>query len=329
MESSEKKDALLKVENLNKNFGKKSALKSISFEVQKGEIFGIIGTSGSGKTVLLKTLVNFYKPSAGKITFNNLSQKDLKFRKFFGFSTQESCFYPELTTSENLHHFGKLYGLDGKIIKERVPELLSLLQLEEAANVISSKLSGGMQKRLDIACSMIHKPELLILDEPTVELDPILRHGIMDLIERINKEEGITIIIASHLLGGIETLCHNVAILHEGEMLKAGSLSKLREDYSLILYGGNAEIFLRTTGDQKTLLRDIEKNKTKLGITKIVDHGHECMTIYTKDAEKVINHIMPKFRHMKEKIAEMRISKPSLTEIFTSLVIKKKKSMEK
>lgn len=323
MQVSNKQEVLLRVENLKKDFSKKGVLNSINFEVKKGEIFGIIGMSGSGKTVLLKTLVNFYKPSAGRITFTNINPNKLEFRKFFGFSTQESCFYPELTTRENLYHFGKLYGVRGNILKDRIKELLSLLELEEATNVSASNLSGGMQKRLDIACSMIHKPQLLILDEPTVELDPILRHGVMNLIRNINTEQGITIIIASHLLGGIETLCRNVAILHRGEMLEIGSIDRLRE-----VYGGNGEIFLRTSGDQKKVLQALERKKQMLNINKMVDHGHQCITIYTKDTEKAVRYILPLLRQLNDKMIEMRASKPGLSEIFTSIVEKKRRTIE-
>ncbi len=324
MGAEEKKGVLLKVENLNKNFGRKNILNSLNFEVNKGEIFGIIGTSGSGKTILLKTLINFHRPNSGKITFNETNQKSIEFRKFFGFSTQESCFYPELTTLENLHHFGKLYGIGGKLRKERIKELLNLLELEECINMPASQLSGGMQKRLDIACSMIHKPKLLLLDEPTVELDPLLRHSVMHLIEDINKKEGITIIIASHLLGGIETLCNNIVILHKGEILESGSLDKLRESYS-----GDEELLLRTDGDQKKVLQFLDKRKKMLGITRIVEHGNKCLTIYTKDAEKIAHYLLPVLRHLKEKIIELKLSKPSLTEIFTSVVSKKKRGADK
>jgi ABC-2 type transport system ATP-binding protein len=320
----DKQEVLLRVENLKRDFGKKNVLNSINFDVKKGEIFGIIGMSGSGKTVLLKALVNFYRPSAGKITFTNINQKKLEFRKFFGFSTQESCFYPELTTRENLYHFGRLYGIKGNILKDRIKELLNLLELEDATNVAGFKLSGGMQKRLDIACSMIHKPQLLLLDEPTVELDPILRHGVMSLIRRINSEEGITIVIASHLLGGIETLCRNVAILHKGEMLEIGSIEKLRE-----AYGGNGEVFLRTSGEQKKLLQRLEGKRQMLKINSIADHGHQCVTIYTKDTEGVVKYILPLLKQMDDKIIEMRVSKPSLSEIFTSIVTKKRKSINR
>lgn len=319
MESG-KSDILLKVENLNKDFGKKNALNNINFEVKKGEIFGIIGMSGSGKSVLLKTLVNFYKPTKGKITFNNMNQKLLNFRKCFGFSTQESCFYPELTAYENLAHFGKLYGIKSSVLKDRIKELLSLLELEDAAKVSAYKLSGGMQKRLDIACSMIHRPQLLMLDEPTVELDPILRHSVMKLIEEINKKEGITIIMASHLLGGIETLCSNILILHKGKMLESGSLAKLRESYG----GGDGEVFLRTNGDQKKLLQDIERKKSVLNIKRIMSHGHNCTTLYCKDPEKIVRYLAPLLNQKNRQLVEMRISQPNLTEIFSSIVSKNK-----
>jgi ABC-2 type transport system ATP-binding protein len=317
-------DVLLTVENLNKNFGKKIALSSISLKIKRGEIFGVIGMSGSGKSVFLKTIANFYRPNSGKITYKDINHNDISFKKFFGFSTQESCFYPELTTKENLMHYGRLYGIEKNVLNERIKELLRLLELEEAQNVISSTLSGGMQKRLDIACSMIHRPKLLLLDEPTVELDPILRHGVMKLIEKINQEEGITIVIASHLLGGIESLCHNVAIFHRGELLESGSLKNLREEY-----GNNGELFLKLAADDKKLLGDLARYRERMGVTRIVDHGHQCLTIYTKDTEKVMKHLMPLLKGLNEKVIELRISRPGLTEIFTSVVAKKRKKIEK
>ncbi|MFH1249297.1 MAG: ABC transporter ATP-binding protein [archaeon] len=317
-------DVLLTIEKLNKNFGKKLALNSINLQIKKGEIFGVIGMSGSGKSVFLKTIANFYKPNSGKITYKDINHNHLSFKKFFGFSTQESCFYPELTTKENLTHYGRLYGIEKKILNERIKELLKLLELEEAENVISSTLSGGMQKRLDIACAMIHHPKLLLLDEPTVELDPILRHGVMKLIERINQEEGITIIIASHLLGGIESLCHNIAILHRGELLESGSLKKLREEY-----GNNGELFLKLAADDKKLLSDLSRYKERMGVTRIVDHGHQCFTLYTNDTTKIMRYLMPLLKSLNEKVIELRISRPSLTEIFTSVVAKKRKTIGK
>src|SRR3989338_6350719 len=131
--------------------------------------------------------------------------------------------------------------IEGQALKSKVTELIDMLELKDAENKLASQLSGGMEKRLDIACSIIHDPQLLLLDEPTLELDPILRGEIMKLIYKINQK-GVTILMASHLLGGIEILANNIAILHEGEILRIDSPERLRESYGL-----NEKVYLRTS----------------------------------------------------------------------------------
>ncbi|MFH0831855.1 MAG: ABC transporter ATP-binding protein [archaeon] len=313
---------ILKIENLKRNFGRKEVLKGISLDINEGEIFGIIGMSGSGKSVLLKTIVHFWKPTSGKVTYKNSDTKKFGFRKQFGFSTQESCFYPELSVQENLMHYGRLYGLKRKEIKERIKNLLAMLELEGCAKQTASELSGGMQKRLDIACSLVHKPKLLLLDEPTVELDPILRREVMNLIHKINKEEKVTILMASHLLGGIEAMCSNIAILHEGKAVKIGNPTKLREEY-----GKHEEIHIRLASNNcGKIAKLLEQKKRVLGIDSIT--ANSILTIYCSDAEKILPQILGILKGMKEKIIDLHVSKPSLTEVFTS-IIKEHRNPEK
>ena len=328
-DSKEKQDSkdgskskyLIKVKNLKKRFGKKEILKNINLEIKNGEIFGIIGMSGSGKTVLLKTLVRFFKPDSGQVEYGEVNPNKISFRKFFGFSTQESCFYPELTVRENLAHFGKLYGIRGKALKEKIRQLSEMLELKDSIDKKALQLSGGMQKRLDIACSLIHEPKLLILDEPTLELDPILRREIMKLIHKIN-EKGVTIIMASHLLGGIEALSHNVAIMHEGEIIKIDSPLKLRETY-----GKNEEVHLKTyPGDYKKIAERLNNHKARLSINSIIHHGHS-MLITCGDSEKLLQHLLTDLKGMKEDIIDVHASKPSLTEIFTRMIQEKRKEI--
>ena len=187
--------AILHIHGISKSFNGTPVIESADFDVNKGEIFGIIGMSGAGKTTLLNLLVGFLKPDQGDVVFtlpdnSNISivkQTDLV-KKFFGFSTQSPSFYPKLTVIENLEHFGTLAGIPERKIRTRAKELLRLVGLSPAQDVIAEKLSGGMQKRLDIACALMHNPEVLILDEPTADLDPIMRKQLWQLIKDINKE---------------------------------------------------------------------------------------------------------------------------------------------
>lgn len=228
MEKEGRKELVIR--HLYKVFGKKVVLKNISFNVNKGDIFGIVGTSGAGKTVLLKTIVNFYQPSEGQILFKGKSITKTEARQIFGFSVQDSSFYPELTVKENLMYFGKFYDISTEEIKKRTKELLHLFELEGAENKTGAQLSGGMQKRLDIACALIHKPEMLLLDEPTSELDMSRKKDVLKLIQSINKK-GVTVVIAT-LPMEVEQICDKLMIVENGAMVKQEDVAKrLKELY--------------------------------------------------------------------------------------------------
>jgi len=232
---------LYKIEGISKVFGNNYIFNNVSFSINEGEVFGIIGGSGSGKTTLLNLLVGFLKPDKGEIKyrdvhmldrndnlFNSVSKKQSHLKKIYGFASQTPSFYPNLTVLENMLYFGSLYNLSKDNAKSNAEQLLDLMSLTQAQNTISKRLSGGMQRRLDIACSMIHDPEILILDEPTADLDPVLTSKIWELLKVINKQ-GTTIIVASHELSYIEHLCDRVAIIRDGEIAAIGKPSDLKK----------------------------------------------------------------------------------------------------
>src|SRR3989344_2540277 len=164
------------LQGVTKKFGKNVVLDNISFNVAKGDIFGLIGTNASGKTTLLKTIVGFLRPTNGHLYFESeLIHNTPKIVKNFGFAAQESSFYPKLTVEENLEHFGYLYGLNKKQLKENILKILETVNLTNTKNMLAENLSGGMQKRLEIACAIIHNPKVLFLDEPTADLDTFKR----------------------------------------------------------------------------------------------------------------------------------------------------------
>ncbi|MEK6974328.1 MAG: ABC transporter ATP-binding protein [Nanoarchaeota archaeon] len=232
----------IELQKVSKKFGKNLVLDNIDLSIPFGEITGIIGASGSGKTTILNLLIGFYKQTSGKIKFQGRDiHKDYQnISMIFGFATQGGSFYNELSVEENLCYFGKLYNLSLKEIKSRADNLLRLLELENARKFLARSLSTGMQRRLDIACALIHNPKVLILDEPTEDLDPLLRREVIEVLKRV-KNTGTTIILTSHLLGEIENLCDKIAILHKGRIMKFDSPATLKK-----LYGKNSleEIFI-------------------------------------------------------------------------------------
>jgi len=224
--------SIIKLVDVTKRFSNRSVLDNINLEIESGEILGIVGINGSGKTTLLRALVGFYKIDSGELFFNSTPfSKVSNIKKKIGIATQDNCFYPKLTVKENVEYFGRLYGLTEDELNASLDDTLKLVNLYHLKNVLARKLSGGMQKRIGIACSIIHSPEVIILDEPTSDLDLFLRKDILNLIKLIN-ENGITVIIASHHLSEIETLCHRIAILNGGKLLKIGTPSELKNTYS-------------------------------------------------------------------------------------------------
>ncbi|MBD3354724.1 ATP-binding cassette domain-containing protein, partial [Candidatus Woesearchaeota archaeon] len=230
---------LIKFKNMTRGFKDKKVLKNISLEIKKGEIFGIIGMSGSGKTTLLNTLIGFLDPEKGDIYYYNkktkkhepISEDPLEKRKMFGFATQMPSFYPKLTIEENLDHFGSLYNLKSKTRKKNIKRLLKMIGLKSEKDLLAQTLSGGMEKRLGIACALIHDPDVLILDEPTANLDPVLREETWELVEKINRS-GTTVIVASHLLDELEPICGRIGILHNHSLVKIGTPDQLKGKYS-------------------------------------------------------------------------------------------------
>ena len=308
--------SLIEVRGVKKKFGKQVILDNVNLVVKENDILGIIGVNGSGKTTLLKIIIGFYKANKGKVFYKdkNVTKNFKKIHHEFGFTSQDSSFYPKLTVQENMLYFGSLYGLAKKKIKENMEKILELVELSHAKKVLAQNLSGGMQRRLDLACSIIHRPKVLILDEPTEDLDPLLRREIIDVIKKVNKM-GTTIIITSHILEDIEQLCDVVAILHNSRVLKIGPVKELRK-----LYDREEEIHLEIESGRYNRiikyakLKDVEKDGNKL-------------IIYTNNAEKTLHVIFHILENDKEKLVYADVKKPDLTEIFEGLTknnVKKK-----
>lgn len=307
----------IQIQNLIKTFGKNLVLKNVSFNIEFKDIFGIIGISGSGKTTILNILIGFLRPDGGSVLFQSrkIGEDKKTIRRTFGFATQGGSFYSKLSVMENLEYFGRMYNISKEEIKRRSEMLLELMELEQAKDTLASNLSTGMQRRLDIACAMIHDPDVLILDEPTEDLDPVLRKEILGLIRRIN-DQGTTIIITSHLLSEMESVCNKITILHNGEILETGTPDQLKDAYSKF-----EEIHLETKpGNYDSLIKRLNKKYIK----HIVKKRHKVV-IYTNEAQKLLKEILRVLDNSREKLIDVDVNKPSLEEVFESLTRKRGK----
>jgi len=217
---------IVQTENLSKSFAKEQAVSNINLKIRKGEIYGFLGPNGAGKTTTIRMLLGLMKPSSGTI---KIFQKDLKKERInilakVGSLVENPSYYPHLTAYENLEALRKILGVP----KSRIDEVLEIVRLKDAANKKVKGFSLGMKQRLGIAASLLHNPELLILDEPTNGLDPSGIIEIRNLIKRLPKEYGMTIIISSHLLSEIDQMATQVGIVTKGKMIFQDSIEAMR-----------------------------------------------------------------------------------------------------
>jgi len=218
---------MIKAENLKKSYGATVAVDDVSFEVQKGQTFGLLGPNGAGKTTTIQLLCGLLKPDAGKITLDGKTNPGLiEVRMSLGVVPQALALYEELSALDNLRFFGKIYGLSGQKLKERVDNCLEIAGLVQRSKERVSKYSGGMKRRLNMVCSLLHNPPILLLDEPTVGVDPQSRNSIFETIENMSKE-GRTIIYTTHYMEEAQRLCDKVAIIDHGKILDMDSVENL------------------------------------------------------------------------------------------------------
>lgn len=238
---------IIEVKKISKTYpGDVKAVKNVSFEVKDGEFFGFLGPNGAGKSTTMNMLVNLVKKTSGKILIDgiDLDQNPDEIYKRVGFAMQEVGLDEVATAREMLQLHGRLYHMPKADIDAQINKLLKLVELEKVADKFTSTYSGGMRRRFDLALSLIHKPKILFLDEPTQGLDPHARQLIWGHIKQLNKE-GMTIFLTTHFMEEAETLCERIAIMDKGQIVTMGSPEQLRKKHKA---KNLEEVFLKTTG---------------------------------------------------------------------------------
>ena len=225
---TEKKIVALRVDGLTKRYGRTIAVSKLNFEIGEGEIFGLLGPNGAGKTTTIAMLATQRRPSSGDATlFGHSARKEQHLvRQMIGFAPQEVSLYPALTAVENLQFFGSIYGVRQSELRERVDELLALVGLDAHRDHQVGIFSGGMKRRLNLAVSLVHRPKLILLDEPTAGVDPQSRKQILKIIGGL-RDDGNAILYTTHYMEEAERLCDRLGILSEGKLVAVGTLDEL------------------------------------------------------------------------------------------------------
>ena len=319
LNSTEHSLAFIKIEGVTKTINGKTVLDRTDLTIPAGELLGIIGTSGAGKSTLLYTIVGFLEPDSGDVILTLKDQQAQSIIKhpeaikpIVGFAPQIPAIYPKLTVQENIQHFAALHGLRGVEITERTKTTITLANLNDEKNTPAQNLPTAQQKKLDIACAIVNQPALLILDEPTADLDPIAAEDIWQLITQIHKS-GTTIVVATHLIDDAEKHCTHIAILRNNKIMETGTPAELKN-----IYARNYTITLETTHKAYT---KITKLLHTFKGTTTTEKNHQLI-ITTSVPETIMSKLPHIIHQSNDSITQLHASKATLRTIFENLISK-------
>jgi ABC-2 type transport system ATP-binding protein len=301
--------AILEVLDIQKTYGDTPALSGVTFTVQEGEMFGLLGPNGAGKTTLLSILSFLQQPTQGQFRlFDQIARfEDLSLRRWIGIGTQELSLYLDLTAKENLDFFGKLYQIERQLLRTRIDEMLEFAGLQDRANQKVHTFSGGMKRRLNLAVSAIHKPKLLLLDEPTTGVDPQSRNHIFDRIKQLNKE-GTTVIYTTHYMEEVETLCTRIGIMDHGRLIACDTLPRL-----LQLLEGAIQLRFATPVESFKHILDRIPN------IRVDQLSNDTISIACSDTSEILIQLMRVFREANIDPISMKIQETNLERVFLHL----------
>lgn len=278
--------SILELNNITKRYENKLVVDNISFSIQEGEIFGLLGPNGAGKSTVISMICDLVKPDQGEITIDghSLKKESILAKKNLGVVPQDIALYENLSAINNLKFWGTLYGLNGVLLKTRIDEVLEITGLKDRAKDKIKSYSGGMKRRINIAAAFMHHPRLLIMDEPTVGIDPQSRNHILEFTRSLNKEYGTTVIYTSHYMEEVEALCDKLMILDEGKVIASGSQSEIKRmvsneenvEIKLTHYTSEIGMKLNTINDVKGITYDagiltVAMGQSKTNLQEIID----------------------------------------------------------
>ena len=296
---------ILDVANLSKQYGDRRAVQGVSFHIGAGEVFGLLGPNGAGKTTTIGMVATIIPPSQGEVEITGVAAAGVKSK--LGLVPQKLCLYPSLTAEENLSFFGRMYGLEGARLRTRVDDLLELTGLAPRRADRVATFSGGMQRRLNLACGLVHEPELVLLDEPTVGVDPQTRERIFTAVEEL-AARGMAVLYTTHYMEEAERLCHRLAIMDEGRIIAEGTVDELAH-----LMGERGSAVVAFHSKPSSALAAYLKER---GARQAGPHRFQMPGL---SVEEQVTDLLNKASSEKTPIRQLTVHRPNLGEVFFHL----------
>ncbi|NND02448.1 MAG: ABC transporter ATP-binding protein [Acidimicrobiia bacterium] len=301
-------DAILEVDGLQKSFDDIHAVRAVSFHINEGETYGLLGPNGAGKTTSISMIAGLLERDAGTVTIDSrrIDVTSVDEKRAIGLVPQELAIYPDLSARENLAFFARLYDLSGSEAKNRIAEVLSVIGLTDRADDLAKEYSGGMQRRLNIGIGLLHRPRLLILDEPTVGVDPQSRNAILESVERLSQE-GMAVLYTTHYMEEAERLCDRVGIIDEGEIKAEGTRRELVQmvgEKDKVRIGANTA--LEEAAAAATLVPGVVK-------ASVEDHA---ITLLAEDAAAILPDLLARITAAGTSITGVTVEEPNLEAVF-------------
>jgi len=301
----------IQVQDLHKSFGEVQAVRGVSFDVQQGEIFSLLGPNGAGKTTTISMLATLLRPDQGDalIMGHSISKAPMEVKAALGFVPQEIALYEDLSARENLVFWGKMYGLRGAVLRKRVDEVLETIGLSDRAGGRVAKFSGGMKRRVNIGVALLHKPQVIYMDEPTVGIDPQSRRNILDSVVSL-KEGGMTVLYTTHYMEEAQELSDHIAIMDHGELIACGTHEELVK-----IVGEMDRISLVVSDESRELLAAWEAVP---GVGRVLSENG-TLTVLVEDSNQALPRLFDTAADQGVRITSVDIQEPNLETVFLHL----------
>lgn len=302
---------IVEVTDLEKRFGDVAAVAGVSFALEQGEIFGLLGPNGAGKTTTISMISCLLDPDAGSIVVDGHSAgtEARAVKASLGVVPQEVALYPTLTAAENLAFWGRMYGLGGAELKRAVDAALELAGLEDRAKQRIETYSGGMKRRINIAAGILHTPKVLLMDEPTVGIDPQSRNHILETVKKLNAS-GMTVLYTSHYMEEVEYLCDRIAIMDHGKIIAIGTLNELRD-----VVGGVDVVSVAVTDVSESVL---ERVRAIPGVRQ-ADQAEGALAVLTPSSGSILGKLVATLESEGAHVTSVSVTEPNLESVFLHL----------